>query len=107
MRRYEIVGIFARRLDAKAGRVQAILSKLTDCGVISGGGDCKRYPGDLTEPEITSLFLALLGESGISSAPTVATELSALCDHNSRRLDDVLHHLLFGPPRNVDHLIVR
>ena len=107
MRRYEIVGLFARRLGAKPGRVQAILSKLTEAGVISGGGDSKRYPGDLTEPEIVTLFLATLGERGISTAPTAATEFAALRDHTGRRFDAMLTELLFGPPRHVDHLIVR
>lgn len=107
MRRYEIVGLFARRLDAKPGRVQTILSKLTESGAISGGGDSKRYPGDLAEPEIVSLLLAVLGERGVSTAPAVVAELAALRDHTGRRLDAALQHLLFGPPRNVAHVIVR
>lgn len=107
MKRYAIVGLFARRLSMKAGRVQAILSRLTEAGIISGGGDSKRYPGDLTEPEIVLLFLALLGERGISTAPTAATEFAALTNHYGQRLDAVIGRLLFGPPRNVSHLIVR
>lgn len=106
MRRYEIVGLFSRRLDLKAGRVQAILGKLQEAGVVSGT-DNKRYPENLSEREIVSLFVAVLGESGISSAGATANTFGALRSADGLVLSDVLEAALFRQSFWLDQLVVR
>lgn len=107
MRRYEIVHLLARRLAMKVGRVQAILSRLQESHVVSSPGPLKSQPSDMDEPEIVKLLVALLGESGIASAPDASKIFGALTTTNGQRFDTLLSELLFGPPRQVRHLIVR
>lgn len=107
MRRYEIVHILARRLNMKVGRVQAILSKLQEAGVISGSGLAKRAPDDLAEPEIVNLLIALLAESGIATGPAAAETFGALTATDGTRFDAFLSEVLFGPPLAIRHLFAR
>ncbi len=108
MRRYEIVHLFARRLSTKVGRVQAILSKLQEAGSVSTAGPDRKQPVDMAEPEVVTLLLALLGEGGISTAPHAAKTFGSLyTEDTGERFDTLLSELLFGPPRQVRHLIVR
>lgn len=78
MRRYEIVHLLARRLSLKVGRVQAILSKLQEAQLIASPGPDKARPVDMAEPEIVKLLVALLGESGITSAPDAVQRFGPL-----------------------------
>lgn len=107
MRRYEILDIFARRLGIKVGRAQAILSRLQDDGLVSRPGDHRGQPPDMAEPEIVRLLLAILGESGISSATTSSKAFGALVTADGTNLDAFLSSVLFGPPVSLRHLIVR
>lgn len=107
MRRYEIVHIFARRLNAKVGRVQAVLSKLQEAGTVSSPGDAKGHPIDMAEPEITSFLIALLGERGISSAAETNRTFGPLEDADGHRFDEFMSAVLFGPPVAIRHLMVR
>jgi len=107
MRRYEIVHLIARRLAMKVGRVQAILSRLQESHVISSPGPLKSQPSDMAEPEIVKLLIALLGESGIASSPDASKTFGDLTTADGVRFDMLLSELLFGPRRQVRHLIVR
>lgn len=107
MRRYEIVHLFSRRLSTKVGRVQAILSKLQEAGLISTAGPDRKQPVDMAEPEIVKLLLAILGESGISTGPQAANLFGALTTSEGERFDAFIEDLLFGQPKHVRHLMVR
>ena len=107
MRRYEILHIFARRLGLKVGRAQAILSRLQDDGLVSRPGDHRGQPPDMAEPEIVRLLLAILGESGISSASSASRTFAALTTADGITLDAFLTDVLSGPPVSLRHLIVR
>lgn len=107
MRRYEIVQLLARRLAMKVGRVQAILSRLQECHVVTSPGPLKSQPTELDEPEIVKLLIGLLGETGIASAPDASKTFGDLTTADGVRFDALLSELLFGPPRQVRHLIVR
>ncbi len=108
MRRYEIVELFARRLSIKVGRVQAILSRLQESDLVSSPGPAKGQPVDMAEPEIVTLLIALLGESGITSSPDTARRFGSLyTEDTGERFDLFLASLLFGQPRQVGHLLVR
>lgn len=107
MRRYEIVHLFSRRLSTKVGRVQAILSKLQEAGSISSAGPDRKQPVDMAEPEVVTLLLALLGESGIGTGPHAANLFGALTTAEGERFDAFLEDLLFGHPRHVRHIMVR
>ncbi len=108
MRRYEIVHMLARRLSLKVGRVQAILGKLQEAQLISSPGPAKGYPVDMAEPEIVTLLVALLGESGVTSAPDAARRFGALyAEDTGERFDLFLEDLIFGRPKHVRHLLVR
>lgn len=106
MRRYEIVGLFSRRLDARAGRIQAILGKLQESGVVAGT-DNKRYPENLSEREIVALFIAVLGERGVSSAGATADTFGALRSADGLILSDVLEAALFRQQFWLDQIVVR
>lgn len=107
MRRYEILHLFARRLGLKVGRAQAILSRLQDDGTISAPGDNRAHPLDMAEPEIVSLLIALISESGISSATTAAKTFGSLNTADGQRFDRFIEELIFGPPAALRHVIVR
>lgn len=107
MKRYEIIHALARRLGLKVGRAQAILSKLQDDGVVSSSGYSKRCPDDMAEPEIVSLLIALISESGISSATSAAKTFGDLTTAEGQRFDRFIEELIFGPPGVLRHIIVR
>jgi len=107
VRRYEIVHLFSRRLSTKVGRVQAILSKLQEAGLISSAGPDRKQPVDMAEPEIVKLLLAIFGESGIGTGPQAASLFGALTTAEGQRLDQFIEELLFGQPKHVRHIMVR
>lgn len=107
MRLYEVVHLFARRLGLKVGRVQAIAGKLQDDGKLQKTEGSRRYPIEVSEPEVVTLLLALLGESGIGTGPNAAKTFGDLTTPDGVRFDALLSELLFGPRRQVRHLIIR
>lgn len=107
MKRYEILHVLARRLGLKPGRAQTILSRLQEASLIGGGGPAKRYPDDMAEPEIVTLLIALLAESGIATGPDAARTFSALTAPDGERFDEFVSAVLFGPPLAIRHLMVR
>lgn len=107
MRLYEVVHLFARRLGLKVGRVQAITGKLQDEGKLSKTEGSRRFPIEVSEPEVVTLLLALLGESGIGTGPSAAKTFGALTTSEGERFDAFLDDLLFGHPRHVRHVMVR
>lgn len=107
MRLYEIVHLFARRLGIKVGRVQAIAGKLQDEGKLQKTEGSRRFPIDISEPEVVTLLSALLGESGIGTGPQAAKLFGELTTTDGQRFDLFLSALLFGRPRQVRHLMVR
>ncbi len=107
MRLYECVHLFARRLGMKVGRVQAIAGKLQDDCKLQKTEGSRRFPIDISEPEVVTLLLALLGESGIGTGPLASKTFGALTTTDGQRFDTLLSELLFGPPRQVRHLMVR
>lgn len=107
MRLYECVHLFARRLGVKVGRVQAIAGKLQDDGKLQKTEGSRRFPIHISEPEVVTLLLALLGESGIGTGPQAANLFGALTTSEGERFDALLEDLLFGQPKHVRHILVR
>ncbi len=107
MRLYECVHLFARRLGMKVGRVQAIAGKLQEDGKLQKTEGSRRFPIDISEPEVVILLLALLGESGIGTGPSAAKTFGDLATLEGERFAVFLESLLFGQPKHVRHLMVR
>ena len=107
MRLYEVVHLFARRLGLKVGRVRAIAGKLQDEGKLQKTEGSRRFPLDVSEPEVVTLLLALLGESGIGTGPSAAKTFGDLATLDGERFAVFLENLLFGQPKHVRHLMVR
>lgn len=107
MRLYEVVHLFSRRLGIKVGRVQAIAGRMQDNDMLSKTEGSRRFPLAISEPEVATLLIALLGEAGIATGPATATTFGALYAETGERFDVFLADLLFGPQRAVRHLMVR
>jgi hypothetical protein len=99
--------LFARRLGLKVGRAQAILGRLQEAGVVSSPGDHRGQPIDLGEPEIVTLLISLLAESGIATSPDAAQTFGALTTSDGERYDTFMSSFLFGPPVAIRHLMLR
>lgn len=107
MRLYEAVGLFARRLKMRPGRIQAIAGRLQEAGRISKCEGSRRFPVEIGDAELVFLLIAAIGESGIGTARETVDRFSNLTNAAGRRFGDVVSELLFGPPRHVQHVIVR
>lgn len=107
MRLHEFVHLAARRLGLKVGRVQAIAGRLQDEGSLQKTEGSRRFPLEISEPEMVTLLLALLGESGIGSGPEAARTFGALQADDGTLFERFLSHVLFGPPVALRHVIVR
>ena len=107
MRLHEVVQLLARRLALRPGRVQTIAGRLQEAGLLSKTEGSRRFPPDVAEPEAVTLIIAALAEDGIGTAPQAVATFSALTDPEGRRLDHVVSSILYGPPRDVRHLVVR
>jgi len=107
MRLHEFVHLAARRLGLKVGRVQAIAGRLQDEGSLRKTEGSRRHPLEISEPEIVTLLLALLGESGIGTGPEAARTFAALQADDGSKFERFLSFVLFGPPVELRHVVAR
>jgi len=107
MRKSNVVEILARRLGATPSRIDAIAQRLADAGKLSRASGSRRYPPDLAEPEIVALFIAVIADNGLGSVRETVEQFAGMTNEKGQRLDLTLTTLLFGPPREFQHLIAR
>lgn len=106
MRKSAVIEILARRLRILPSRIHHIADRLGDANVVSKTSGSKRFPPDLSEPEIVALLIGVIADNGLgNSVKTVETFSSLPSPVGTFR--NVLQTLLFGPPSDVGHLIVR
>lgn len=106
MRKSHVVEILARRLRVLPSRVHHIADRLGDAGLLTKAEGSRRYPPDLSEPEITALVIGVIADNGLGNVMTTAETFSYL-PSSVGTFGNVLQNILFGPPSDVGHLIVR
>ncbi|WP_273772778.1 hypothetical protein [Brucella intermedia] len=106
MRKSAVQELLVRRLRIAPGRIQAISERLASAGLISNAEGSRRYPPDLSEPEIVTLVLAVIADNGLGSVKaTVDTFLSLASE--SIAFGQVLQRVLYGSTVDIAHVIVR
>lgn len=106
MRKSTAVEILARRLGLAHSRIENLAKRMADDGLVSKTEGSRRYPPDLLEPEITALVIGVIADNGLGNVRATADAFSSL-PSSEGTFGDVLQTLLFGPPSDVGHLIVR
>lgn len=106
MRKSAVQELLARRLRIAPGRIQAISERLASAGLISNAEGSRRYPPDLSEPEIITLILAVIADNGLGSVRATVDTFSTLTSA-SIPFGHVLQRVLFGRPVDIAHVIVR
>jgi|GEM_PF-2640424 len=106
MRKSAVIEILARRLRILPSRIHHIADRLGDADVVSKTSGSKRFPPDLSEPEIVALLIGVIADAGLGNSVRTVETFSAL--HSSvGTFRNVLQTLLFGYPADIGHLIVR
>ncbi len=130
MRKSEACAIVARRLNLSLSRVEALVQRASEAGLLPMARGSDRP--DLGAMELARLFLASVCDRGLGNAAATVTEFSALQTDNGVVLLDVLeaqisgriaatsirsmviqiqpagatliseHHLRFGAPQSTD-----
>ena len=106
MRKSSIAIILARHLGMTASRVNNLAARLADVGLVSKAEGSRRYPPDLPEPEVVRLVIAALTDTGLGDVVR-NVEFFATLRGPAGRFDAVLHDMIFGPPRQVAHHVIR
>ncbi|MCO7736438.1 hypothetical protein NJB95_07415 [Brucella intermedia] len=106
MRKSAVIEILARRLRIAPGRIQAISERLASAGLISNAEGSRRYPPDLSEPEIVTLVIAVIADSGLGNVKATVDTFSTLASEGIA-FGHVLQRVLFGRPVDIAHVIVR
>ncbi|MCR5941860.1 hypothetical protein FG152_13650 [Ochrobactrum sp. XJ1] len=106
MRKSAVQELLARRLRIAPGRIQAISERLASAGLVSNAEGSRRYPPDLSEPEIVTLVLAVIADSGLGSVKATVDTFSNLTSAGIA-FGHVLQRVLFGRPVDIAHVIVR
>lgn len=106
MRKSAVQELLARRLRIAPGRIQAISERLASAGLISNAEGSRRYPPDLSEPEIVTLVIAVIADNGLGSVKATVDTFSSLTSEGIA-FGHVLHRVLFGRPVDIAHVIVR
>lgn len=106
MRKSTAVEILARRLGVARSRIENLAKRMADDGLVSKTEGSRRYPPDLSEPEITYLLIGVIADNGLGNSVRTVETFSALPSPIGP-FGDVLQTLLFEPPSDVGHLIVR
>ncbi len=106
MRKSTAVEILARRLGVARSRIENLAKRMADDGLVSKAEGSRRYPPDLSEPEITSLMIGVIADNGLGNSVRTVETFSALSSPIGP-FGNVLQTLLFGPASDVGHLIVR
>ncbi len=106
MRKSAVQELLARRLRIAPGRIQAISERLASAGLISNAEGSRRYPPDLSEPEIITLILAVIADNGLGSVKATVDTFSTLTSAGIA-FGHVLQRVMFGRPVDIAHVIVR
>lgn len=106
MRKSAVIEVSSRHLGVPASRISNLGARLADAGLVSKAGGSRRFPPDLSDQEVIRLVLAALTDTGLGDAVRNVEFFSTLRGEHGR-LDALLHDLIFGPPRSVQHLIIR
>ncbi|EJN04483.1 hypothetical protein [Phyllobacterium sp. YR531] len=107
MRKSSVVEILARRLGRGAGRIEAIAQRLAEAGMVSRAEGSKRYPPDLDNIEMLTIVLATLADNGLGHVRQSVETFGTLQNEHGQHFSDVLSDLLFGPPADIGHVIIR
>lgn len=106
MRKSHVVEILARRLRVLPSRVHHIADRLSDAGMLTKTEGSRRYPPDLSEPEIATLVIAVIADNGLGSVKATVDTFSSLTSAGIA-FGHVLQRVLFGRPVDIAHVIVR
>jgi len=106
MRKSEVIEILARRLRILPSRIHHIADRLGDANVVSKTSGSKRFPPDLSEPEITALVIGVIADAGLGNSVRTVATFSSL-PSSVGTFGNVLQTMLFGPYSDMGHLIIR
>lgn len=104
MNKSEFVAMLSRRLGVPIARINGLLERLHSAGMVTPTRS-KRHPPPLDDPDAVAILLAVLADRGLEHAADNAWQLAA-AHHDGTQFSDFVGQLLFGPPRNVGHVIV-
>ncbi|TCQ80273.1 hypothetical protein EDF68_103327 [Ochrobactrum sp. BH3] len=106
MRKSAVIEILARRLRILPSRIHHIADRLGDADVVSKTSGSKRFPPDLSEPEIVALVVGVIADAGLGNSVKTVETFTAL-PSSAGTFGNVLQTILFGPHADIGHLIVR
>lgn len=95
MRLHEVAQLIAHHLRRGPGRTQNIAGRLQDAGLLSKTEGSRRYPDDISQDEIVSLFIASISETSLGAAAATTSTFAALTDPEGTRFDQAVTDLLF------------
>lgn len=95
MRLHEAVQLLSHHLRRGPGRTQNIAGRLQDAGLLSKTEGSRRYPDDISQDEIVSLFIASIVETNLGAAASTTSTFAALVDGEGTRFDQAVTDLLF------------
>jgi hypothetical protein len=94
MRKSEACGAVARRLNLSLSRVEALVQRVSEAGLLPVARGSDRP--DLGSLELARLLLAAIVDNGLGNAPRSVQEVSALRTESGVVLLDVLEGLIAG-----------
>lgn len=106
MRLSQAVQIIARRLGVRPGRISATASRLQHAGILPIAEGSRRFPPEVTEDQVVSLFIAAVADYGLGQVVASATAASEFRSPLGHRLFDIVFAALFREA-TVSHLIIR
>ncbi|WP_427024858.1 hypothetical protein ACP4J4_02660 [Aureimonas ureilytica] len=96
MRKSQVAEILARRLNVAPGRVQGIVERLTDAGLVTKAVGNTRYPPDIAPSETLAMVIAVLADRGLGNVRTSVAEFAALPADDGQSFGDWLGSVLAG-----------
>jgi hypothetical protein len=107
MRKSEACGIVARRLNLSLSRVEALVQRASEAGLLPVARGSDRP--DLDALALSRLFLAAVCDRGLGNAAATVSEFSALQTENGVVQADVLEAMIAGrvSPSNIRSAVFR
>jgi hypothetical protein len=94
MRKSEACAIVARRLNLSLSRVEALVQRASEAGLLPMARGSDRP--DLGSLELSRLLLAAVADRGLGQAGATVQEFESLCTDNGVALGDVLDGIVSG-----------
>ncbi|QND51526.1 hypothetical protein HB779_06135 [Phyllobacterium sp. 628] len=107
MRKSQVAEVLSRRLNIPAGRVDGLIMRLSDAGMIPKAEGARRYPPEVDEADILKMVLAVIADRGLGNVKESVEQYWQLSNEHGRRFGHLLNEILFGPPSDVGHVILR